>query len=139
MFTIIFLREEEFCCYAIKFYYPRLERFALNTGEISMLKAILYGFLLVFIGGMLPLWAGDSTCTHNGIKLYGKVQVVDSFPDLKVQVVDSFPDLNVQFVNAFPDSCGKWQLVDSFPDFKIQYVNSFPDIKIKKVSSFPGK
>lgn len=86
-------------------------------------------------------FAGDvnkGDCTLNGVKLYGKVQVVDSFPDLKVQIVDSFPDLNVQKVTSFPDSCGKWEFVDSFPDFKIQYVDSFPDLKIKMVNSFPG-
>lgn len=83
------------------------------------------------------LATGD--CTHEGIKLYGKVQVVNSFPDLKVQVVNSFPDLKVQVVNSFPDSCGEWQMVNSFPDFKIQFVNSFPDIKIQYVNSFPGE
>lgn len=80
----------------------------------------------------------DNNCTYNGIKLYGKVQVVDSFPDIKVQVVNSFPDLKVQKVDSFADSCGKWEFVDSFPDFKIQYVVSFPDIKIQFVDSFPG-
>ena len=77
-------------------------------------------------------------CTLNGIKLHGKVQVVESFPDLKVQVVDSFPDLKVKEVDSFPDDCGEWQYVDSFPDFKIQFVDSFPDLKIERVESFPG-
>ncbi len=80
----------------------------------------------------------DSDCTWNSIKLYGKVQVVTSFPDIKVQVEESFPDLNVEFVSSFADDCGEWQKVDSFPDFKIQYVDSFPDIKIREVTSFPG-
>ena len=80
----------------------------------------------------------DPNCVMNGFSLYGKVQVVDSFPDLKVQVVDSFPDIKVQQVSSFPDDCGQWQMVDSFPDFKIQYVDSFPDIKVQFVSSFPG-
>lgn len=79
-----------------------------------------------------------SGCTFKGIPLYGKVQVVESFPDIKVQQVSSFPDLKVQMVSSFPDSCGQWQIVESFPDFKIQYVSSFPDIKIQTVSSFPG-
>lgn len=79
-----------------------------------------------------------SDCSFKGKRLYGKVQVVDSFPDIKVQVVTSFPDLKVQTVTSFPDSCGKWQFVTSFPDFKIQYVTSFPDIKIQMVTSFPG-
>lgn len=79
-----------------------------------------------------------SDCSFNGKKLYGKVQVVDSFPDIKVQIVTSFPDVKVQQVTSFPDSCGKWQFVTSFPDIKIQYVTSFPDIKIQMVTSFPG-
>ncbi len=32
-------------------------------------------------------------CTCRGIKLYGKVRVVESFPDLKVKVVESFPGM----------------------------------------------
>ena len=75
---------------------------------------------------------------YKGIKLCGKVKVVDSFPDIKVQIVNSFPDLKVQVVESFPDQIGKWQFVDSFPDFTIQFVNSFPDIKIQYVNSFPG-
>src|SRR2546429_6564301 len=86
--------------------------------------------------------AGDkkigSDCTYKGHKLYGKVQVVKAFPDLKVKVVSAFPDLKVQKVSAFADTCGKWQLVDSFPDFKIQFVDAFPDVKIQFVSTFPG-
>ncbi len=77
-------------------------------------------------------------CEYKGIKLYGKVQFVESFPDIKIQFVESFPDIKVQFVESFPDKCGKWQSVNSFPDFKIQVVNSFPDLKVQKVTSFPG-
>lgn len=81
----------------------------------------------------------DGQCRFKGKRLYGKVQVVKSFPDLKVQVVKDFPDLKVQKVKSFPDKCGKWQFVDSFPDLKIQFVDSFPDLKIKYVDSFPGR
>lgn len=77
-------------------------------------------------------------CSYKGMKLYGKIQFVTSFPDIKVQVVESFPDLKVKIVDAFPDECGKWQIVSSFPDIKVQVVESFPDIKIKFVESFPG-
>jgi len=80
----------------------------------------------------------SASCSLNGIPLYGKVQVVDSFPDLKVKKVTSFPDLNVQWVDSFPDQCGKWQEVSSFPDLTIQYVDSFPDLEIAEVTSFPG-
>lgn len=83
--------------------------------------------------------SGIFSCTFNGIPLYGKVKVVNSFPDIKVKVVNSFEDLDVQKVNAFADKCGKWQFVDSFADFKVQFVDSFPDITIKYVQSFPGQ
>lgn len=78
------------------------------------------------------------SCTFNGKKLYGKIQIVTSFADVKVQEVSSFPDLKVQKVSSFPDKCGKWQIVTSFPDTKVQFVSSFPDVKIQYVSSFPG-
>lgn len=79
-----------------------------------------------------------SDCTFNGIPLYGKVQIVDAFPDIKVQIVNAFPDIKVKWVTAFADDCGKWQEVDAFPDFKIQIVDAFPDIKIQEVDAFPG-
>ncbi len=77
-------------------------------------------------------------CYYKGIKLWGKVQFVTSFPDFKIQYVESFPDIKVKFVTSFPDECGLWQKTESFPDFKVQVVTSFPDIKIKIVDSFPG-
>jgi hypothetical protein len=80
-----------------------------------------------------------ANCTFKGFKLYGKIKVVDAFPDIKVQIVDAFPDLKVKVVDAFPDQCGKWKFVDAFPDVKVQFVTAFPDIKIKYVDGFPGK
>jgi hypothetical protein len=89
---------------------------------------------------LLALAAFDISedCTWNGIPLYGKVQVVESFADIDVEVVTSFPDLNVKVVESFADDCGEWEFVDSFPDFTIRFVDSFPDIRIKFVESFPG-
>jgi hypothetical protein len=78
------------------------------------------------------------SCSFKGKQLYGKIQFVDSFPDLTVQVVESFPNLKVKIVSSFPDDCGEWQIVDSFPDIKVKIVESFADIKIKFVESFPG-
>lgn len=77
-------------------------------------------------------------CSIKGIRLYGKVQFVKNFADLKVKFVKSFPDLKVQFVDSFADNCGQWQNVEFFPDFKVQIVDSFEDIKIQKVQAFPG-
>lgn len=77
-------------------------------------------------------------CTLKGKKLYGRVQVVTAFPDLKVRVVDVFPDLEVQKVDRFPEKCGMWTMVDKLPDLKIQLVDVFPDLKIRHVKVFPG-
>ena len=98
------------------------------------------GIILLFIlsGNSNYIKINKNDCTYKNIKLYGKVQIVRSFPDIKVRIVSNFPDLKVRMVNSFPDRCGKWQFVNSFPDFRIQYVDSFSDIKIKFVDSFPG-
>ena len=76
---------------------------------------------------MLPEWQKaaiiqdiSSDCTYDGHKLAGKVQIVESFPDIKVQWVSSFPDIKVKWVSSFPDDCGEWQEVTSFPDFKFR-------------------
>ena len=86
----------------------------------------------------VPAGKVGKSCRYKGKKLWGKVKVVTSFPDIKVKIVNSFPDLKVKKVTSFPDKCGKWKFVKSFPDIKIKFVKSFPDIKIKYVRSFPG-
>ena len=68
-----------------------------------------------------------SSCSFKGKHLFGKIQVVKAFPDVKVQVV-----------KAFPDKCGQWEMVDAFPDTKVQFVDAFPDVKIEYVDAFPG-
>jgi hypothetical protein len=68
------------------------------------------------------------------IPLYGRVQVVSSFGDIKV-AESSFPDLRVKSVSV-ATKCGEWQFVDSNPDFTIEY-SSYPDLRIE-FSSFPG-
>jgi len=71
-------------------------------------------------------------------KLYGKIEIVDVFPDVKVQKVTAFPDIKVEWVTAFPNSPGKWQKVTAFPDYKVQFVTAFPDYKVEVVTAFPG-
>ena len=107
------------------------------TLSCVMLKRLIV--LLAFVpffssgpSGTVPSAIGSGgkvgpDCSLKGKKLFGKVKIVDAFPDLKVQVVD-----------AFPDKCGKWKMVDAFPDVKIQMVTAFPDLKIKYVNAFPG-
>ncbi len=106
------------------------------------MKNLLLAAVAVSLAVAAGAWAGGSfnkgSCSFNGKPLYGKIQEVSSFPDVKVQVVSSFPDVKVKKVSSFPDSCGKWQMVTSFPDTKVQFVTSFPDVKIQYVDSFPG-
>ena len=82
----------------------------------------------------------NCTLTKDGrvFPLYGKVQIVDAFPDVTVKLVDAFADIDVQLVNSFPDDCGEVQLVDVFPDVRVQIVESFPGLEVKLVESFPG-
>ena len=105
--------------------------------------AVSVAVVVAAVAGLsINAWASSSvdkgSCSFKGKKLYGKIQIVTSFPDVKVQEVSSFPDLKVQKVSAFPSSCGKWQIVTSFPDTKVQMVSSFPDVKVQFVTSFPG-
>lgn len=95
-------------------------------------KAELFGIQL---SACSNAWAASKP---DKCKLYGKIKIVDSFPDVTVKVVDSFPDIKVKIVDSFPDAPGKWKYVDSFPDYKVKFVSSFPDYKIKFVDSFPG-
>lgn len=73
--------------------------------------------LIACLTTLVPLSAAAekpaADCSLNGVKLYGKVQVVESFPDLKVEIVSSFPELKVKKVDSFPDL--KIKLVESFP------------------------
>ena len=71
-------------------------------------------------------------------KLFGKIQFVDNFPDVKIKIVSSFPDIKVKKVKNFADKPGLWQIVDNFPDYKVQIVDHFPDYKIEYVKHFPG-
>jgi hypothetical protein len=105
-------------------------RAAINFALVAMLAAAL---------GPATAAAKLNKCTLNGKPLYGKVQVVKSFPDFRVQIVESFADLNVQRVKHFPDACGKWQWVNSFPDFTVEYVEGSPDFTITFVENFPGE
>lgn len=102
-----------------------------NFKTLAMLLAAI--FMCV---PTLSAYAADGYC--KGIKLCGKVKVVERFADLKVKVVDHFLDLKVKRVQHFPNKIGEWQFVTHGEDFTIQYVNSFPDLKIKFVDHFPG-
>ena len=77
-------------------------------------------------------------CTFKGKKLYGRVEYVTSFPDLKVRVVTSLPDLRVETVSSLPSRCGEWQEVTSSPVIRVKLVDAFEDLEIEYVTSLPG-
>jgi len=82
--------------------------------------------------------AAPVDCPEDLCLIYGRIQIVDSFPDCKVKIVSSFEDMRVKVVTSFSDDVALWEFVDSFPDYKIQIVDSFPDFTIRYVDSFPG-
>jgi hypothetical protein len=108
----------------------------LRMKKISLTVAALGIFFFLASSAFTGVIGSD--CIYKGKKLYGRVQVVTSFPDFKVKQVSSFPDLKVKKVTSFADRCGRWHFVHSFADFKIQFVDSFADFKIQYVDSFPG-
>jgi len=102
--------------------------------------AAIFIFIAIF-ATTLPAFAASAVNKdgyYKGIKLCGRVKVVEHFADIKVQVVNSFPDLRVKVVDSFPDKIGEWKFVEYGEDFTVQFVTSFPDIKIRYVTSFPG-
>lgn len=106
------------------------------------MKKLTAIFIILLLFSMtLPVMAASAVNKdgyYKGIKLCGKVKIVEHFADIKVKVVNSFPDLRVKVVNSFPDNIGEWKFVEYGEDFTVQFVDSFPDIKIKYVTSFPG-
>jgi len=98
--------------------------------------------LLIILVTLIPFFAHagkiGSDCTFNGMKLYGKVRVVNHFATFKVKVTRGIPDLKVRKVDAFPDGCGRWKFVEAFEDFSVQFVEGIADFSIKYVDAFPG-
>ena len=80
------------------------------------------------------------TITKNGktYKLYGKIQFVENWGDIKIQIVENCPDMKIKFVDNWADGCGKFQVVDNWPELKVQIVNNWGDIKVKIVENWPG-
>lgn len=105
------------------------------------MRHIFYGLLLTcfFCATANASSIIDDQCMAKGIKLYGKVQAVDSFADITVQKVTGLPDLRVQEVDSLPTRCGEWEWVDALPDFTVQFVDSFPEITIEFVDALPGR
>jgi catabolite regulation protein CreA len=52
---------------------------------------LLAGTLALFAISAAHAGKVGSDCTYKGKKLYGKIQIVNSFPDIKIRYVTSFP------------------------------------------------
>ncbi len=133
------LEKVEKCKHLVKIFAYVKKKLYLSgrKGEITMRWIFTIVLVLLSIG----VWAEDDCVIikdGKAIPLYGKVKIVEHFPDLKVQIVEHFPDLEIVIVQHAPDDCGEVQLVESFPDVKVQIVEHFPDIKVRIVRAFPG-
>jgi hypothetical protein len=118
---------------------PRKIRDAERGGLYLSRNSGIFILAIVFTGlAAVPVVSAQSRRVPGKCELYGRIQIVEAFPDARVQVVEAFPDIRVQKVPAFADSPGKWQIVESSPDWKVQIVDAFPDYKIQWVDAFPG-
>ncbi|EKR65797.1 MULTISPECIES: hypothetical protein [Leptospira] len=98
-------------------------------------------FILILLLIPVLLFSESSVsndCMFQGKKLYGRIMLVSSNPDLRVRSVNTIPDLRVQAVTTVPNRCGEWQMVTSNPDLRIQIDPSFGEFTIQFVESFPG-
>ncbi|EJP16949.1 hypothetical protein LEP1GSC037_2109 [Leptospira interrogans str. 2006001854] len=97
-------------------------------------------FLILFLAAFINLNSKPiaSSCTFNGVKLYGKVRVVNIGEDFRVTVVRNGEDLKVETGMINPDSCGRWQFVNIGEDFKIRYVDLDADFTIRLVTNGAG-
>ena len=102
----------------------------------TLLFSLFIPAVLLFTSTTNPI--DKEHCSCENIPLYGKVKVVDSYPDFKVKIVESYPDLEVKIVESNASECGKWEFVESYPDFTVKFVESYPDFTIKYVESYPG-
>ena len=102
--------------------------------------------LLFCLLASMPLFAAsprnpvaDGTC--KGIKLYGRVKVVnDASATFTVRLLD-VADLDVKIVSSNPRECGEWQFVTNGSyDFTVRFTSraGYEDFTMRFVNSSPG-
>lgn len=108
--------------------------------RFGVITVVFIAAFILIVCGLVPggVASGERGEKPGPAQVFGKIEYVTSFPDVKVKVVKSFGDLRVQEVEAFADSPGEWEIVENFPDFKVEIVNAFEDFTIEYVNSFPG-
>jgi len=93
-----------------------------------MRKCVAITSCLLALFPFRTIWAEDRKPDVS--RIFGKVQIVNAFPDYKVRVSNT-PDLKVRIVNAFPDAAGEWQIVSSFPDYTVMFVTTGEDFTVQ--------
>jgi len=96
-------------------------------------------FLSIFLILTFSLFAqvDKESCTYDGLKLYGKVKIVEYEYDLTIEVVEYNSDIDVKIVEYFPEDCCEWKLVEYFPDLKVKIVKHNADLRVRFVEKFP--
>ena len=115
--------------------------------DMSHVKQYTVMKRFIVLALMLPLWTvlgagkNDDCITKDGyfrgIRLCGRVKVVEHAADFDVRVVDSGADLDVRAVRKYASNPSEWQFVNSAADFTIRFVEHAPDFDIKFVERYP--
>lgn len=114
----------------------------MNT--MSLLATPLFRHLLWLFVSLLTLMALVSEAATQNVPLcrqgnpqpqevFGRIQVVDHFPDVRVRAVQGIADMEVRVVDALANRQGRWQFVDHFPDFRVQFVQHHADFTVRLV------
>lgn len=95
-------------------------------------------FFILFLLATLCCGSTSSDCISpdgffRGVKLAGKVRVVEAGADFKVRIVDGGEDLRVCVDSraSHNSNPGRWRFVSQGEDFKVRFVMGGEDFKVK--------
>lgn len=95
--------------------------------------------LLTLIGNTSILSSEIKTnCIYKNKKLYGRIQFVDTFPDIRIRIVTSKPNLRVVKKQSNAIQCGEWQIVNFAPSIRIMIDQKHGEIDVQYVDFSPG-
>ncbi len=69
--------------------------------------------------------------------LHGRVEIVESAPDLRIEIVDHNSDVRAM-PHYNPYECGMYDIVESAPVLRVEIVESAPDLTVEIVDHNPG-
>jgi hypothetical protein len=105
--------------------------------KVSIYLAVFLLLGLIFIFPILPNPVSKN-CMYKGKKLSGRIELVDTFPDIRVRVVKSNPHLRVQKMKANTARCGEWEIVKFPPSLRVMIDQVHGEIDIQYVNFSPG-